>query len=267
MTALAAAPATRARAASPHRLSFVRLLRSEWIKLLSLRSTWWSLGVAVVLTIGISMMIAAVSADLGGEIPAVAAILSPTQFTMLVAGILGAIVITGEYSTGMIRSTLTAQPRRGAVVLAKAVVVSLLMAITTVVMYGLAILATAPLLVQGLDWAEPSQSLVPLAFGVLSMVSFTLLGLGFGFVVRNGAGAIAATVGVLFVLPLVLGLFSIAGEGWRWLIDLAQYLPASAASSLAQPGAENILTPVLTLVGWIAVPLALGYAVLRARDA
>ena len=117
MTALA--PATRAdagaRAASPYRLTFANLLRSEWIKITTLRSTWWSLGITAVLSIGISMMIASASAQFGGGFPAVSAILSPTQFTMLVAGILGAIVITGEYSTGMIRSTLTAEPRRGAV--------------------------------------------------------------------------------------------------------------------------------------------------------
>ena len=89
------------------------------------------------------------------------------------------LVISGEYSTGMIRSTLTAQPRRGAVLLSKAVVVSLVMAATTVVTYAAAILLTAPLLTTGIDWSDPAQSTVPLLFGVLSMVVFTLLvGLG-----------------------------------------------------------------------------------------
>jgi ABC-2 type transport system permease protein len=267
MTAVATPPAARTRAAASHRLSFAHLLHSEWIKVVSLRSTWWSLGVAAVLSIGISMMIAGASRSFGPGYPAISAILSPTQFTMLVAGILGAIVITGEYSTGMIRSTLTAEPRRGAVVLAKAVVVSLLMAATTIVIYAVAILATAPLLSEGIDWSDASLSLTPVLYGVLSMVVFTLIGLGFGFLIRNGAGAIAATVGVLFVLPIVFSLFSIAGEGWQWIVDLTEYLPMNAAAHLTSPGNTELLPALPALLGWGVIPLVLGYIVLRSRDA
>ncbi|MDW4572785.1 ABC transporter permease [Microbacterium sp. M3] len=265
------APATRAesaaRADSTHRLSFAHLLRSEWIKITTLRSTWWSLGITALLSIGISMMIASASAEFGGGYPAVSAILSPTQFTMLVAGILGAIVITGEYSTGMIRSTLTAEPRRGAVVAAKAVVVGVLIALTTVVIYAVALAATAPFVAEGIDWSDPAQSSIPLALGVVSMVVFTLIGLGFGFILRNGAGAIAVTVGVLFVLPIVFSLFGMFGESWSWVADLAEYLPMNAAAEATGPGAEELLAPVLTLAAWALVPLVGGWAVLRSRDA
>ncbi len=268
MTALAAEPTTRSRTTtSPYRLSFAHLLRSEWIKVVSVRSTWWSLGVAAVLSIAIAMMIASASSSFGPGFPAVSAILMPTQFTMLVAGILGAIVITGEYSTGMIRSTLTAEPRRGGVILAKAVVVSALMAVVTAVIYAISIVATAPFLTEGIDWSEPSQSIVPLAFGVLSMVAFTLIGLGFGFIIRNGAGAIAATVGALFVLPIVFNMFVMAGEGWRWVVDLAKYLPMNAAGALTAPGAEDLLPSLLALAGWTLIPLLIGWGVLRTRDA
>jgi ABC-2 type transport system permease protein len=270
MTALATEPALRSRAASsPYRLSFARVLRSEWIKITTLRSTWWSLAIAGVLSVGISLMIAAASQSFEGGLPAVSVVLSPTQFTMLVAGVLGAIVITGEYSTGMIRSTLTAEPRRGAILVAKAVVVSVVMAVTTAVIYAIAIAATAPILDEGIDWSEPSQSIVPLAYGVLSMVAFTLVGLGFGFLIRNGAGAIAATVGVLFVLPIVFSLFSMAGEGWRWIVDLSEYLPVYAASVLTAPAAnaDDVLPSLLALAGWSIVPLLLGWVVLRTRDA
>jgi ABC-2 type transport system permease protein len=268
MTALATEPALRTRAASAdHRLSFARVVYSEWIKITTLRSTWWSLAVAAVLSIGISMMVAAASGSFEGEYPAVSVILAPTQFTMLVAGILGAIVITGEYSTGMIRSTLTAEPRRGAVVVAKALVVSALMAVTTSVIYGISIAATAPILTNGIDWSEPGQSIVPLAYGVLSMVAFTLMGLGFGFLIRNGAGAIAATVGVLFVLPIIFSLFTLAGEGWLWIVDLSEYLPMNASSMLTTPGFDDVVPSLLALVGWAIIPLVLGWAVLRTRDA
>ena len=271
MSTLTAPAATRTGspqpAESPYRLSFGHVLRSEWIKLTTLRSTWWSLGIAVLLSVGISMMIAAASPEFGPDFPAASAILMPTQFTMLVAGILGAIAVTGEYSTGMIRSTLAAEPRRGSVLAAKAVVVSLLMGAATVVSYAVALAATAPLLAEGVDWSDAAYSIVPLGYGILSMVSFALIGLGWGFLIRNGAGAIAATVGLLFVLPIVTSLFTIAGEAWQWIIDLGTYLPMNAAAAISAPGATDVLPSLLALTGWVVALLLGGWAVLRTRDA
>lgn len=267
MSAAATVPATRTPADPAHRLRFDRVLRSEAIKILSLRSTWWSLGITAVLSVGISAMIAGATRSLGPGLDAATVVLAPTQFTMLVAGILGAIVITGEYSTGMIRSTLAAEPRRGTVLLAKAVVVAVVVALTTVVIYALAILVTTPLLSEGLTWSDPTLSTVPLVLGVVSMAAFALIGLGFGFLLRNGAGAIATTVGVLFVLPIVLSLFGIAGDDWRWIVDAGEYLPVEAASRLTRPGGDDLLTPALTLTAWVFAPLTLGWVALRARDA
>lgn len=266
MTALAAAP-RRATHTTTHRLSFAHLLKSEAIKILTLRSTWWSLGVTAALSVGISLLIALATSGMGGGMEPTNVILAPTQFTMLVAGILGAIVVTGEYSTGMIRSTLTAEPRRGAVLLAKALVVAVTMMVTTVIIYAVAIAATAPLLSTGIDWATPADSIVPLALGVLSMACFTLMGVGFGFVLRSGAGAIAVTVGVLFVLPIMLSLFSIAGPDWMWVVEAGKYLPVSAAGSLTRAGATDLVEPALTMAGWVIGPLLLGWIALRSRDA
>lgn len=266
MTALAAAP-RRATHTTPHRLSFAHLLKSESIKILTLRSTWWSLGITAGLSVGISLLIALATGKQSVGMEPTTVILAPTQFTMLVAGILGAIVVTGEYSTGMIRSTLTAEPRRGAVLLAKAIVVALTMMVTTVVIYAVAIAATAPLLGTSIDWATPADSIVPLALGVMSMACFTLMGVGFGFLLRSGAGAIAVTVGVLFVLPIMLSLFTIAGPDWMWVAESSKYLPVSAAGSLTRPGADDLLEPALTMAGWVVGPLLLGWVALRSRDA
>ncbi len=263
------APSTAAtrRVDTAYRVTFARVVVSEWIKLTSLRSTWWSLGIAVLLSVGISTMIASASAGFGSGFPAVSAILLPTQFTMLVAGILGAIAVTGEYSTGMIRSTIAAEPRRGAVLAAKGVVVALLMGIATILSYAAAIATTAPFLSSGIDWSDPSSSVIPIGFGVLSMIAFALIGLGWGFVIRNGAGAIAATVGLLFVAPIVTSLFSIAGDAWKWIIDLGSYLPMNASAAITAPGATDILPSLLALIGWVAALLLGGWAVLRTRDA
>ncbi|WP_424449552.1 ABC transporter permease subunit [Microbacterium arborescens] len=250
------------------RLSFGRLVRSETIKLLTLRSTWWSLGVTAALAIGISLLMAWASQDFGGDFNPVMAIVAPMQFTMLVAGILGAMAITGEYSTGMIRSTLTAEPRRGAVLVAKGIVVALLLAATTIVTSLVAVLASAPIFGdRAIDWSDAESSTIPLVLGVLAMATFALLGLGWGFIIRNGAGAIAATVGILFVLPIVLSLFALGGESWAWIVDLGQYLPAAAAQTVTSPGSEDFVTALITLLAWPAAALLGGWAVLRSTDA
>ncbi|MFS0867344.1 ABC transporter permease [Microbacterium sp. 179-B 1A2 NHS] len=266
MTAPAATRATTARREGPH-VSFPRLVRSETIKLFTLRSTWWSLAITVVLAVGISVLFAFATRGFGEPANAVTGIVLPMQFTMLVAGVLGAMAITGEYSTGMIRSTLTAQPRRGAVLLAKAVVVGVTLAVTTVVTSAVAALATAPITGAGIDWSDPQQSVVPLAFGVLAMATFALIGLGWGFLIRTGAGAIAATVGVLFVLPIVLTIFVAGGPSWAWVVQLGDYLPSSAAVQVTTPGAENLAAGILTLLAWPTALLVGGWVVLRTRDA
>lgn len=259
-------PAARP-ASAPYHLSFARVVRSEWIKLLSLRSTWWSLAITVVLSVGISLMMAAALRDFDAGFAPVMVIVMPMQFTMLVAGILGAIAITGEYSTGMIRSTLTAEPRRGAVLVAKALVVTVVLAVTTAVTYAVAVLATGPILKTGIDWSEPAQSWVPLLSGVFAMATFALIGLGFGFIIRNGAGAIAATVGVLFVLPIVLSMFSFAGDGWKWIVDASVYLPMSGAQSATTAGGDEVVRGLLTLTAWPTALVLGAWASLRGRDA
>lgn len=258
----------RAAAQAPAaRLSFLRVVSSEAIKLVSLRSTWWSIAVAAALSVGISLLMAAASADFGPGFPPVMAVVAPLQFTMLVAGILGAIVVTGEYSTGMIRSTLTAVPRRGIVLAAKALVMAAFMAVSSALIFAIASVSTAPLLATPIDWTDAESSLIPVGYAVLSMMVFALLGVGFGFVIRSGAGAIAATVGVLFVAPIVVSLFSMFGEGWAWVMDLGRYLPTNASQTLTSVGAEDTLPALLALLGWAAAALLGAWAVLRTRDA
>lgn len=255
------------------RLTFTRLLRSETIKLLTLRSTWWSIIVVAVLSIGISALIAASigsfsRGDVSGSIPM--AVIAPIQFTMLLAGALGAIAVTGEYSTGMIRSTLTAQPRRGAVLAAKTIVVAVLLAVVSLVVFALALIPVAAILQVAPFAAGVAETVQPILYAALSMAVFAVIGLAFGFILRNGPGAIAATVGVLFVLPIVGSIFPSEGS-WSWLHEAAQYLPMSAAQALTTPaGTDGVLSvPValVTLGCWVAAGLLGAWAVLRTRDA
>ena len=273
MTATTVTSETRSPGAAPAptgaraRLTFARVVRSEAIKLFSLRSTWWSIGVAAVLSVGISLLMAAASADFGPGFPPVLAIVAPMQFTMLVAGILGAIAVTGEYSTGMIRSTLTAVPQRGVVLAAKALVMGVFLAVASASIFGLAVVATSGLLSTQIDWSDPASSTVPIGYGVLSMTAFALLGVSFGFIIRNGAGAIAATVGLLFVAPIVVSLFSMFGTAWEWVTDLGQYLPMNASQTLTSVGAEDTVPALIAIVAWVVAGLLGAWAVLRTRDA
>ena len=265
-------PQRTTHAISPYRLTFFRLLRSEWIKLSTLRSTWWAIGITAVLTVGIALLVAGSLAEVPGFEP-VQAVVTPFQFTMLLAGILGAIAVTGEYSTGMIRSTLAAEPVRGAVLASKAVVVAVVMFVSSLVIFFAAAVIVTPIFA-GRDipfgWDDPATSTLPILAASVSMAVFALIGLAFGFLIRSGAGAIAATVGLLFVLPLIAGIFGGVGEGWEWIIDVANHLPMSAAQSAVLPQDDwgiPVAEAYVTLAAWVAAGMLGAWAVLRTRDA
>ncbi|MFE6734731.1 ABC transporter permease subunit [Microbacterium sp. NPDC057650] len=267
------APARRTHTeTSDYRLNFGHALRSEWIKLATVRSTWWSIAITAVLTVGIGTLIAAsVPGDSG--FPGIQAVVSPIQFTMLLAGILGAIAVTGEYSTGMIRSTLTANPIRGGVLAAKATVLAVFMFVASLVIFAVTAAIVTPILAGkdlGIDWGDFKGSIVPVLVASVTMAVFALIGVAFGFIIRNGAGAIAATVGLLFVLPVVVSMFGMAGDGWRWILDLANYLPSAAAQNVILPQDDWGLTwqvASVTLAGWVVAGMLGAWAVLRNRDA
>ena len=120
---------TYERAAATGRVTFPRVLRSEWIKLRSLRSTVWSFAIVIAVSAGLALLMGLGIPAADGAVPAdtqttlvLQASLFGVFFGQLVIAVLGVLVISGEYSTGMIRSTLTAVPRRLPALWAKAVV-------------------------------------------------------------------------------------------------------------------------------------------------
>ncbi|HCS60951.1 MAG TPA: ABC transporter permease [Microbacterium sp.] len=271
ITAPTTAPVVPKRAQSTNRLTFIRVLRSEWIKLSTLRSTWWSIGATAVIAIGVALLVAQ-SMDVPGFEP-IQAVVAPVQFTMLLAGILGAIAVTGEYSTGMIRSTLAADPVRGSVLAAKAVVVAVFLFLASLVILIGAALAVTPIFAardMPFPWDTAADSFLPILAAAFSMAVFALIGLSFGFILRSGAGAIAATVGLLFVLPIVMTIFATPDPAWQWINEVSYRLPMTAAQSaiLPQPGwGLEASGAYLTLVAWVAAGLLAAWTVLRTRDA
>jgi ABC-2 type transport system permease protein len=275
------------------RLSFGGILRSEWIKLISLRSTVWCYVILVVLTLGLSALLAGLSGvgvgdeglgDLSREavqsnwlqVSAVG-----TNFGQLVIAVLGAMVITGEYGTGMIRSTFAAVPGRVAALVGKIVVFGVVTLVISFASLVLSALLTVPLLAANgydVDVADPAVWL-----GLLGAAAFvTLIGLmalGIGTILRNTAGSIAAALGLLLVLPTILQIFGAVTQ-IDWLFDAAAFLPSSAGSALTSyptapieypPGVFIPLTlePVealLVLLAWVAVPVIAGAVLLKRRD-
>jgi ABC-2 type transport system permease protein len=152
-------------------------------------------------------------------------------------------------------------------------VLALFLFLSSLVIFAVAAVAVSIIVAprdQTIDWSDPSASILPIVVSSLSMAVFTLIGVSFGFVLRSGAGAIAATVGVLFVLPIVANFFSFAGEAWAWVIEASAYLPVAAAQSAIMPGESAALdAPVafLTLGCWVAGGALVAWGVLRTRDA
>jgi ABC-2 type transport system permease protein len=270
MTAVATAPAPApTRPATKARLSFPHLLRSEWIKFWTVRSTPWSLSIYVVVTIALIVLISlAITSDgaEGGGPPQPDDALAPFSFAsqlgQVALVVLAALAITGEYSTGMIRSSLTAAPRRTGVIAAKFLVLG-------AVFLGLSLVANAigAVLQQAffsdelnLDLGDP-QVLRALFGTALYVTTIALLSFAFGALVRNSAAAIAIVLGTLLVLPL---LFQIP---WQPLHEIWSFLPGIAGSLITQTDAqvvegwEMLPSGAAQLTAWQGYAVLVGYLV------
>jgi ABC-2 type transport system permease protein len=264
--------------APAYRLSFPHAMRSEWIKLITVRSTWWSVAITAVLSLVPSLLIALsidrAAAALGG-VGGVQIVFGSLGLVMLFAGIFGAITATGEYSSGLIRSTLTADPIRGRVLAAKVVVVAAFLFVVALVILTVSGVVVGAILAgkgSSIDWSDFDTTIRPILLASVSVAAIAVIGLALGFMFRAGAAAIAGIVGLLFVLPIILSLFSLAGRGWMWVQDALSYLPMSAAQGLvfaSAPGGGGI--PIwgaaLALGAWTAAALLGAWVVLRTRSA
>ncbi len=250
-----------------------RVLNAEWIKFRTLRSSWYTLAAAVASMIGIGAVIGYTSSTATwSELePGIAAASGPLQgffLAQLFIGVLGVLFVTGEYGTGMIRSTFAAVPRRWPVLAAKAVVFGLVALASMLLASFAAFLAAQGFL--GPDGHGSSLS----DPGVLRAVAGTatyltligILGGALGWILRSTASAIAALLGTLMILPLLVGFLpGSLGE------TITEYLPSQAgealASSIEQPGSLAPGAALAVLAFWVAGALAAGLVTLRRRDA
>lgn len=262
-------------------LSFPRVLRAEWIKLWSLRSTYWTVGLtlAVMVAIGL-MMSSAVAMVESGDIPAAAGpppelvISVGYSFGQITVAVLGVMLMTSEYSTGMIRATLAAVPTRIPVLVAKAVLVAVLGFVLGVLGTVLSYVATLPIVGDAaVDLGDPDVQRVFWGTG-LYLAAMGLLGLGVGALLRHTAGAITLMLGLVLFLPTIVQLLMT----WQdWFADVYTYLPSTAGeqilttdSAMVMVGMGDPLEPWLgfaVLMAYVVVALGAAAVLLRRRDA
>ena len=253
---------------------FRRVLASEWVKLWSLRSTLVTLVAAVVAMVAIGCLASwAFTSNWDDLQPHERASFNPidpalvgVNIAQLAIGVLGVLLVTGEYATGMIRATLGSVPRRLPVLWAKAS----LFAVVTFVLTGLASLA-AFLLAQeflGARGTDLGADGLPRALlgtaGYLTAIA--VLAVALGFLLRHTAGGIATLFGLLVVVP-PLGFF--LPDSWQEhaLPYLPNYAGAAVSSIARQPDLLSPTSGALVLLVWALVPLAAAAVVLVRRDA
>jgi hypothetical protein len=259
------APAARASAAKAPALKVTqrRVLHSEWTKFRSLRSTLYTLLIAVVLTIGIGALFAAVNASQyhtfnaagRASFNAISTSLAGVTFAVVAFGVLGVLVTSGEYSTGMIRSSLTAVPRRLPVLWGKlAGFAGSIFSVSLIACFTSFFLGQALLSSHHLNVAITAPGALRSVIGAALYVTVAgLIGVALGALFRNTAAGIATFAGVSFVIPPLTRLLPASVSA-----HLTQYLP-SAAGAAIYGGAQGVQNP---LAPWAGFTLLCGYAVI-----
>lgn len=256
----------------------VGVLRSEWVKLRSVRSSVTTLAATALVFLAIGLTFAA---SIGGLLSAsdpenpfannpAGATLQGTLLAQLIIGVLGVLVMTSEYATGTIRTSLGIVPARLPVLWAKAAVVAAVtfpvMLVTSLVtlyagqaLIGIGGIATAGLGDPGVLGAVIGTSAY--------LTGIAVLGLAIGTLLRGTAAAISTLVGLVFLLPGLGALLLPAS----WQANVLQYLPGNAASSFTDvvPAAGQLSTTagIAVFAAWVLVPLALAAVALKRRSA
>jgi ABC-2 type transport system permease protein len=249
------------------RVGFAQAARMEWIKLRSLRSTWWVLALTVAGAVGIAVAVGVNTEDATADLTNNA--LAGIALGLLLAGVLGVLAMTGEYTSGTIRATLAAVPNRPLVLAAKAAVFGALALAAGEAAAFIAFAAGGAALPPSVPAPTLGQPgvLRAVVLGGAGYCLIGLLGLGLGAVVRHTPAAIAVLVGGVYVLAQLVAGFATWMMGW-----LPVAIVANSLSVVRPPGDDQVrfLSPwaglgVLAL--YAAVTLAAGAVVLARRDA
>jgi len=289
------------------------VIASEFTKLRSVRSTYWTILALIVLSVGISTLIDwGISnhfhnqpADKAGADTTQASLFVFFQFGQLVIVVLGAMAITSEYSTGMIRTSLTAMPRRGTVYLGKLIVLSSVMLVVSLVTSFVAYFAgqaafsgsgvasslfhstkipadviggpgprgpgsPSPSSVQfsGTDVITSGHVLAAIIGTALFVALVALIAFGLGAIIRHTAGAITSAIGLMFVVAIVIAFLP---DNWKW--EIMRFFPDAAGRVVSvtvgpdNPHLWSAWPQLLVTAIWAVVLVAVGGYLFRKRDA
>lgn len=262
------------------RAGFADLMRAEWTKLRSVRSTVWTLVTFVVVCIGFTALITWLTESHWSGPHAVSrdarAIADPVGFILgtgvglgqLAICVLGVLIITSEYSTGVIRASLLAVPRRLPVLAAKAVVFAVLLLVVTEVVAFCSFFIGSAILQAHVPVSLSGSGVTRAVVGAgLYLTVLGLFALAIGTMIRHTAGAIATAIGVVFVLPILSGLLPSS-----WGAHINAYLPEQAGTLITHTREQSgdLLSPwqgfgVLCI--WTVLALAVAAYLLERRDA
>jgi ABC-2 type transport system permease protein len=252
------------------------VMRSEWTKLRSVRSTLWSLFATFGITAGFGTLFcfAFISRydrlDLRERLTfdPTAQSLRGLFLAQIAIGVLGVLIITSEYATGLIRTTLTAVPQRRAVLGAKAVVFGAVALVLTMISVFVAFFAGQAVLTGkhlGVSLGDPNVLRAVLGAGTYLTI-IGLFGLAIGAILRRTAGAIATLFGVVLVLPLLAQALPSP-----WNDDITKYLPSGLGAALFSVRPDSArLSPGIALIvaiAWLVVSLTIATILITRRDA
>ena len=274
---MSSAPVSLPRLVERGRVTQGRVVRSEWTKFITLRSTLWSLGVGFLLTIVFPVLFAAVTSSHWGSMSAheradrhpLDIALAGVNVAQLAIAVLGVLVITGEYSTGMIRSSFIAVPKRLPVLWAKLGVYAIasflliLPAVLIAFFASQAILSRHHILQISIGDNGVARSIIG---GALFVSLVGIFALGIGSIVRNTAGGIAPFAGIFFVIPPLMNILPLS-----WNHAITKYLPSEAGRQLFSLTHDQYsLSPLaggLLFLGYCALAVAVAAVLLVRRDA
>jgi ABC-2 type transport system permease protein len=254
------------------RYGLAQAARMEWIKLRSLRSTWSTLAITAAGTVGIGLAVGLNSRDASADLTNNA--LAGVVPGLLLTGVLGVLTMTGEYSSGTIRATLAAVPRRPLILAGKAAVFGAVTLIIGEVASFIAFFAAAAALRHGIAPLTLGQP------GVLRAVVFSgaafcligLLGLGLGAIIRHSAAAVGVLVAGVYVIAQVIGFIAHGAAAYMPILILENSLsttkPVTCGSDAAScPHFLSAWAGLGVLSLYTVIALAVGGWLLAKRDA
>ena len=280
-TAVRTAPAGSAsHPAGPHiqgRQTLLRSVRAEWIKFWSLRSSWITSFITIALTV---LFGAGLTAVLGRteeyQDTAKNLITQGLTFGQVVVAVLGALIITGEYSSGQIRSSLAAVPKRGQLLASKAVVLAIVSFLLGSVSVFLSWAISKPFIGEHAGSLTDSHYIGYIWGSGLVFATIALLALGLGFLLRSTAGTITVIVSLLFIIS---GPLQLAAGKWPWVFKIIGCLPSTVAEAVSDPfqrttewggqGAQFLThgQAIAVFAAWALIPLITAWIVFSRRDA